>query len=72
MRTGYRNQTITKNDTVSFIFSKYDLFFSQIMTNENLENYESMGEKTTTGGEKCKSSKGKLVHTAHIRMKAYI
>ena len=42
------------------------------MKNENFENHDSMGDKTKTGGEKCKSSKGKLVHTAHIHMNAFI
>ena len=40
------------------------------MKTQNFEKHENYGEKTKTGGEKCKSSKGKLVHTAHIHMNA--
>ena len=72
MNTVYRHQTIPKNDTVSVIFSKYTQFFWLILTNKKIENHGSIGEKTKTGGEKCKSSKGKLVYTAHIHMYAYI
>ena len=42
------------------------------MKKENFENHERMGEKTKTVAEKCKSSKDKLVHTAHIHVSAYI